>query len=571
MITKVVLRNFKRFKEETIELDPLSILAGHNNSGKTTVIQAIAAWGFALREWSSSEKQERSIGLTRKEFSPVPLQEFNQLWTEKSTRLKKDEVEGKKSGPRFLEIEIHGEDSNGKWELAVEFNYVNKDQIYVRPKVSRDEIPDAAKKLNMVYIPSFSGINLEEHEVNERYQDTLIGQGKPGDILRNLLQEVYKNEESWKNLCVHIREIFSCELQPPSPRGQAFIICEYRPVVGGKNLPALEINTAGSGFQQVLLLLVFLYARPATIILIDEPDAHLHINLQSEMYYRLDKIVRERKGQLIIATHSEVLIEKTPPDRIISFIGKHPRRLSDSHDRGALQKAIELLGSLDLLRGQAADDKVLFLEGESDFRILRAWAKILKHRASKWFENKKSHWHNMRGKHPKEAREYFRALKAAFPKMVGFVLVDPNGDREATHGFDDNNPHIILGQWERYEIENYLIHPESIKRFVDSNPEDRGLLFTPSGEAAVEKMREIIPPVSFKDILKDELKHLNDVKGSEIILGSIFKSMKIRIGKNDYYRLAEVMRPEEIHDDVRIMLDKIADHFGIDEDPNKPL
>lgn len=569
MITKVVLHNFKRFKKETIELDSLVILAGHNNCGKTTAIQAIVAWNFALREWLNSGRPERSIGLTRKEFSPVPLREFSQLWTEKSTRLKKYEIEGKKSGPRFMEIEVHGKNKGKEWSLTMEFNYINKDQIYVKPKVSRNEIPLAAQELKTVYIPSFSGISLEEPESNRKYQDVLIGRGKPGDILRNLLQEVHnkdkdKDKKSWNSLCNHIKEIFNCELLPPSSPGEAFIVCEYRPIVENKPLPALEINTAGSGFQQVLLLLAFLYARPETVVLIDEPDAHLHINLQSEIFYRLEKITQERKGQLIIATHSEVLIEKAPPEKIISFVGKNPHRLSDSHERKALQKAIKLLSSLDLLKGQAADNKILFLEGESDFRILRAWAKILNHPISKWLENSESYWYDMKGKRPYVAKDHFDALKSAFPEMIGLVLVDPNGNREKTYGFDKDNPNIILQQWKRYEIENYLIYPDSIKRFVDSNPNDQDL-FAPKGEDAVKIMQDILPPACFKNTLIDETGHLNDTKGSEKILGHIFKKMEMEreIGKSNYYRLAKMMKPEEIHNDVRTMLDRIANHFRI--------
>lgn len=42
-ISKVVLRNFKRFEEETFRLDGNVILTGPNNSGKTTLLQAIAS------------------------------------------------------------------------------------------------------------------------------------------------------------------------------------------------------------------------------------------------------------------------------------------------------------------------------------------------------------------------------------------------------------------------------------------------------------------------------------------------------------------------------------------------
>ena len=51
MITRVVIENFKRFERQEFELDPVTVLAGPNNSGKTTLIQALSAWAFALERW----------------------------------------------------------------------------------------------------------------------------------------------------------------------------------------------------------------------------------------------------------------------------------------------------------------------------------------------------------------------------------------------------------------------------------------------------------------------------------------------------------------------------------------
>ena len=96
MIDKVIVRHFKRFKEEVFEINSNTIvLAGQNNIGKTTVMQAVALWHFSLEQWLNSSNQktsnrkERAIGLLRKEFAPVPVREFNQLWTDKSTGFKR--------------------------------------------------------------------------------------------------------------------------------------------------------------------------------------------------------------------------------------------------------------------------------------------------------------------------------------------------------------------------------------------------------------------------------------------------------------------------------------------------
>ena len=562
MITKVILRNFKCFKEEEFILKPHIILAGQNNSGKTTLIQAISAWHFALQEWIKSGSPKATVGLIRKEFAPVPLQEFNQLWTDTSTGFKKNEITNKTQGaPRALEIETHGIHEDTEWQLTMEFKYSNKDQMYVKPQ-NMSIIPDYIRALEIVHIPSFSGISIDEHKVEPEYQDILVGQGKPGNILRNLLQQVAdKNKNDWRELCEHVENIFQYKLIEPNTAGRAFILCEYRRRERGGLSPALDINTAGSGFQQVLLLLAFLYARPATVMLIDEPDAHLHINLQRRIFHLLKDIAAKRRNQLIIATHSEVLINASSPDKIISFFPEHPRCLSDIRDLGKLQEAMKRLSPLDLLQAEQSGNKILFVEGQTDFDILRAWANALEHPVQEWFNDNNAYWHNMHGNNTTEAKKHLAALQATFFEMKGFILIDSDGKPNKTHGFDNNMHNIILKQWARYEIENYLVYPAAIQRLIQKEQQKLGL-FAPPNES-LKKMEGIMPPDYFNDPLNDPSGYLQAAKSSEKILPPIFQAAKCFIEKDEYYRIAEIMLPEEIHSDVRNMLDAIADFFAI--------
>ncbi len=151
-------------------------------------------------------------------------------------------------------------------------------------------------------------------------QDLLVGQGRPGEILRNLLWEIAeKDQESWQLLAKHIHDIFQIEMLAPSySSSRPYIICEYQE--SGRPKP-LDLSNAGSGTLQVLLLLAFLYARPATVILLDEPDSHQHVILQKQVYALVRRVAHKRDGQLIIATHSEVILDATEPTRVFGFFG----------------------------------------------------------------------------------------------------------------------------------------------------------------------------------------------------------------------------------------------------------
>ena len=51
MIRRVAVRHFKRFRDQTFDLAESVVLAGPNNAGKSTRLQAIAAWRLGLDRW----------------------------------------------------------------------------------------------------------------------------------------------------------------------------------------------------------------------------------------------------------------------------------------------------------------------------------------------------------------------------------------------------------------------------------------------------------------------------------------------------------------------------------------
>ena len=98
MITKVVIEHFKRFNREEFDLDETIVLAGPDNSGKSTLLQALATWSMALERWRlgkgrvladgegkkrpSKTKIRTGQPATRKDFTALPLREFNLLWNQ---------------------------------------------------------------------------------------------------------------------------------------------------------------------------------------------------------------------------------------------------------------------------------------------------------------------------------------------------------------------------------------------------------------------------------------------------------------------------------------------------------
>ncbi len=60
MLTSIRIRNFKRFDDVDIELGKAVVFIGPNNSGKTTVLQALALWDIGIRRWNEKRKGKRA-------------------------------------------------------------------------------------------------------------------------------------------------------------------------------------------------------------------------------------------------------------------------------------------------------------------------------------------------------------------------------------------------------------------------------------------------------------------------------------------------------------------------------
>ena len=105
MITTVVIKNFKRIEQQKYLFTDFDLLAGWNNSGKSTILQALAIWQFCIDEFHRAKRHGKSgIQIVLPNFTALPVPEFNLLWTEKRDR-KYPEAEGKKK-PEYILIQI---------------------------------------------------------------------------------------------------------------------------------------------------------------------------------------------------------------------------------------------------------------------------------------------------------------------------------------------------------------------------------------------------------------------------------------------------------------------------------
>ncbi|MDE2823123.1 MAG: AAA family ATPase, partial [Chloroflexota bacterium] len=527
MIRSVCIRGFKRFREVEFRLPGHVVLAGPNNTGKTTLLQAIASWTFALRRWRELNDFNRRNGyrrvpLARQAFAAVPLRSFDLLWTDRH-------YQGQ------IEIELR---HDAGWAVTMEFIADSTEQIYVRPaQDSSGNLRDI--DLQAVFVPPMTGIGINEPLFYRPKIEQLLGLGRPGEVLRNLLAEANRDQAAWEALQAAIDKLFGYRLRPPDTSA-ADILAEYETTDQG--VP-FDIASAGSGFHQVLMLLALLNTRHGAVVLLDEPDAHLHMILQDAIYHELRSTAARHGSQLIVATHSEVVINSVEPRELVVTLSQ-PRLVADNDERSRLISSLRVLSNADVT--QALDVRgILYVEDYTDINILRAWAETLQHRASGLLTTelmwKPTAFHTQEGRPGRgvTAREHFAALQLVRDDLPALELLDGDARREigATPITGSGLQRL---RWRRYEIESYLLHPEALARFVEAQ------VGTSVAREHIDGLltwwRRELPPAVVDDPL-GEHPFLNGTKARTDLLPPLLQAAEIfGLPYTRYHEIAALMR-----------------------------
>ena len=568
MLTKLICRNFKCFGEVQIELGNPVVFIGPNNSGKTTALQALALWDVGLKRWNEHRKgkprpeRRPGVAINRRDLISVPIPSARLLWQNLRVRDVQRVNNQQRTQNIRMDIIVEGVTFGRKWTCGLEFDYANEESFYCRPlrltegdaeALQRMAIPEETANLDIAFLRPMSGLASNETRLDPGAINVRVGEGRTAEVLRNLCFQVLherQDEETWEAICVQIRELFGVQLDEPvyiQERGE--IEMNYRDSSG----VSLALSSAGLGLQQTLLLLAYISARPGSVLLLDEPDAHLEILRQRQIYQILTELGRKQDSQIIAASHSEVILnEAADRDVVIAFLGK-PHRIDD---RGGSQ-LLKSLRKIGFEQYYQAEQKgwVLYLEGPTNLAILQAFAEKLEHPARDILERPFVYYV---GNEPAMAREHFYGLREAKADCVGFCLFDQM-DYEFQH-----RPEFREYMWKRREIENYLCRKEVLIAWAkDKGEETEGPLFSHQWmhtmEEAIEETEKNLETRGKGSPWSPETKTSDDFLNP--LFDAFFEKLKLDnlMQRTNYHTLVQYVSPDEIDPEVSDVLDAILE------------
>lgn len=570
MLTRLVVRNFKQFAEIDVELGNPVVFVGPNDSGKTSALQVLTLWELGLRRWlekrgTGAPEKRPGVAINRRDLTGIPAPSARQLWHDLHVRDTFRDDDRQRTENVRIDVVVDGVNDSTQWSCGLEFDYANEEAFHCRPLRTpgdtRMVVPDQASSMRVVLLGPMSGLAANETKLEPGAINVRIGEGRTAEVLRNLCYQVVESSDGaarWEAICARVSRLFGAKMDPPR------LVVERGEIDMGfknQNGTSLDLTAAGRGMQQTLLLLAFLALNPGSVVLLDEPDAHLEILRQHQTYQLLADAAQESGSQVVMASHSEVILnEAADRDVVVAFVGP-PHRIDD---RGT--QVVKSLKEIGFDQYYQAEIKgiVLYLEGSTDLAILRGLAKRLGHVAGEALEAPFVHYVLNQ---PNRARQHYFGLREAKKDLVGLVLLDRVDAKLA----DDDG--LVEVMWRRREIENYVCQPDTLLAFAQASALEAappGSLFEAGErERRVEIMKTCIadrvPPVALRD---PNDRFWVDTKASDDLLAPIFAAFYDRLGlpnllrKTDYHRLAAYVLPDQIPGEVNDILDLIETMAG---------
>ncbi len=564
MISKIRIVNFRQIADETIDLSQSVVVIGPNNGGKTTLLQAISLLAISIRTWGAHRINKKSKALKRtgvainfEDLLNIPISEFKELWRDLNVREGVLNDEGKPTA-KNIRIEIHAEGfTYGQaWKVGFEYDYGRDTLIYAR--LTNDEngnsydFPELLMEEKIGYLPSVAGLKPIEDKLEVGSILRNIGNGNTSDVLRNICFLLYDKHDKakWHEFVEIIKNIFRVELNPPIYfPGTGLLKMSYNEAEKKK----VDLSSLGSGTKQAILLFAYILAFPNTVNLLDEPDAHLEVIRQSSIYDKISDIAKKNNSQIIVASHSESVLNRAfSKDMVISgMFGK----FRIENNKSKISSVLRKFGYEEYIIAKQ-HPRILYFEGSTDFDLLKAFSSRLGFAAfTEILQN--NIYPKAVGNDVKAVIEHFAALKEFIPDLKAYALFD-NLRR-------DNPPNcpadLIIKQWTRNEMENYIPIPHTLYSYIES---------LNLGPIDIEKFRQIIIGSTMPDSLKDmNHRFWITTKISDDYLTPLFEQFFDQIGysrntmdKSKFYQLIEFVTIDEIDRELLNTIEEISHHFN---------
>ena len=359
-ITSIRFTNFKCLRNYTVSLSTVNILVGPNNAGKSTVLSALRLLEVALRRAKSKNAERiRLPDGTLGYGHHIPTNHLSVSLENVATNYNSDDsrIDFRLSNRNRLVLHFPSDGGcNLFWEVP-------------GPPVTtagrfRSEFP-----ITVQVVPVLGPLEHNEPYVSEDTVKESLNTHRASRHFRNYWHYFPEGWDAFSEMVAKTwpgMSIKKPEIDVPNRQLSMFV---------AEDRIDREVYWAGFGFQVWCQLLTHISrASDSTLLAIDEPEIYLHPDVQRQLL----TILRQLSCDVLLATHSVEIIGEADPSELL-LVQKGKQSAQRLRDVEGMQLAITAIGSAQnvTLAHLARTKKIVFVEGDNDFKTLRRFARAL--------------------------------------------------------------------------------------------------------------------------------------------------------------------------------------------------
>jgi len=527
LITKLKIKNFRCFKDHELSFNKLTIMVGHNNVGKSSIVDALKIISFAVSKYEKANY----IHPDPKYAIPLINRGFRLTVNEKEINLKYVFYR-LGDAPAILKAYF----SN---DASIEINIYSQSEIFAmvfneNDKLVRNRKEAAECKISKLYVlPPILPLLEEESILQSDYVKDNINSYLSYRHFRNQIY-LFKDEhysefkrlssDTWPRLTIQ-----DLKVRDGNDGRQLQLLVRDNDFVG-------EIGWMGHGLQMWLQTMWFLVRHSKdSVIILDEPDVYMHADLQR----RIVRLMKCYCDQTIIATHSVEIMSEVAPENIL-IVNREKRKSKFATSLPIVQMLIDNMGGIQnihLARIWNAK-RIIFVEGH-DIHLLKVFYDKLfpdddisidfmpNFILGGWDK-----WNNIIGS--------TMVLRDHGNSIVVYCILDR--DYRPQHLIDERinsakKNNIELHLWKRKEIENYTLSIDSIVRIINKSQ-----IITQTSDCQVKEELTNIAKKLKDDIEADIAKRIQEEdKGLDIKTVMRDAKKHVKEAYDDYQNIIDIL------------------------------
>lgn len=508
--TKLILKeihvyNFKKITRAKIDMNNnLSILVGLNNAGKSSFIQGVVMGYQALFSLFKNQRIKYDIyGQVCFDNPPsIRIEKFPFLLGNLSDLFNKNVRSSMSKGLQLFRFEFDNDlyiEVNGRLVGEVFSVYIGD----CSKGITKNSLKSFLDR-PITLIPSFFNVVINEERKSPARYNSMLKTGNYNQLFRNILLDLKeKNKEDtceetknpqidkFYKLQQLVEKVFDIKDLDVEfvPEDHEYISATYKVEKSdGKSYERIDISTLGMGTLQFIQVVAQVLLGNPIIILLDEPDAHLHSKLQIQIINLFKEFSDDYDVKFIIATHSKDIINSVNPRNVLSFNDKS-ELVSIDGSGGFIDIMKNLGATTEEIIGLNIGKRIVIVEGEDDSLYIGKLCD--KFKISENANYNLINYIPVGGRQNVLSNQIDRFLTDIndlddFYKVAVFDRDYRFNEQQTEDAEKLRKKGFVVIEWRKKELENYLLVPNRIASVINKRYPQKNIILSHQVEKIIE-------------------------------------------------------------------------------------